>query len=402
MLLKHLKPENTQNLKTTAFLIFFTIVITIYGSLSYYIYIRGFQALAGQAWVRPWYTVLFVALAVSYIAARFLERINVGWLSDGLTWVGSFWLGAFLYLLLTVIVFDIFRLVDWIYPFLPRQDAIAWAGFKIYLFFGVLALLIIALAGSYYNARHPITRDITIRISKTAGDRKQLRIAAMSDVHLGTLIGKATLKELVARLNGLHPDLILLAGDVVDEDLGLVIRENLGEELRNLKAPLGVFAITGNHEYIGGVEAAVKYLEEHGIKVLRDTSVILEGHIILAGREDRDITRFSGKKRKSVSDLLHDADHNFPIILMDHQPFNLEKAMKAGVDFQLSGHTHHGQLWPLNYLTQAIYQLSSGYLMLGNTHFYVSNGAGTWGPPLRSGNRPEILNITLDFVEGLK
>lgn len=389
-------------MKTSAFLIFFTIVIGIYGLLSFYIYTLGYQALAGQAWARPWYTVLFIILALSYVVARFLERFYIGWLSDSLTWVGAFWLGAFIYLLLIVLVIDIFRIADWIFPFLPRHDEGIYSRLKVYLFFGVLTMLVFVLVGAYYNARHPVTHDISVRINKTAGGRKQLVIAAVSDIHLGTIIGKTRLKELVSRLNALKPDLILLAGDVVDEDLGPVIRNNLGEELRNLKAPLGVFAITGNHEYIGGVEAAVKYMEEHRIKVLRDTSILLDGNIILAGREDRDISRFTGKQRKTLTDLLNGVDHNFPIILMDHQPFNLEKAMEAGVDFQLSGHTHHGQLWPLNYLTKAIYQLSSGYLQLGDTHFYVSNGVGTWGPPLRLGNRPEILNISLDFVESLK
>jgi hypothetical protein len=145
------------------------------------------------------------------------------------------------------------------------------------------------------------------------------------------------------------------------------------------------------------VEPAVKYLEEHGIRVLRDSSILLDGGIVLAGREDRDISRFSGKNRKSVKELLQGRDMNMPVILLDHQPFNLEKAVEAGVDLQLSGHTHHGQMWPLNYLTKAIYQLSSGYLKIGETHFYVSNGVGTWGPPLRSGNRPEILSIMLNF-----
>jgi hypothetical protein len=384
-------------LKTAAFLIFFSIVLSVYGLLSYYIYHRGAQALEALPAFRTWYAVLFLFFSVSYVAARFLERVYIGWLSDGLTWIGSFWLGAFIYLLLTVLVIDLVRVADWLVPFLPRHDLAVWAGIKLKVFYGVLSLIVLVLGGSYYNARHPVIRDIRLKIDKTAGDRKQLHIAAISDVHLGTMIGKKRLMELVQKINGLKPDIILIAGDVVDEDLKPVIRENLGENLRGLSAPLGVWAITGNHEYIGGVEPAVKYLEEHGIRVLRDSSILLDGGIVLAGREDRDISRFSGKNRKSVKELLQGRDMNMPVILLDHQPFNLEKAVEAGVDLQLSGHTHHGQMWPLNYLTKAIYQLSSGYLKIGETHFYVSNGVGTWGPPLRSGNRPEILSIMLNF-----
>jgi len=385
-------------LKTSAFLIFFSIVLTIYGLLSFFIFQRGSQALVAMPGIKPWYTSLFVFLTLSYVVARFLERVYMGHLSDILTWIGAFWLGAFLYLLFILLFIDLVRLADWIVPFLPRHDVVLWPLFKLRVFFVVLSALVIIIAGSWYNARHPVTREVNLKIAKSAGGRKQLRIAAMSDIHLGTIIGKTRLKELVARINALHPDVILLAGDVVDEDLGPVIRDNLGEELRNLKAPLGVYAITGNHEYIGGVEAAVKYLDDHGVYVLRDTAVVLDGHILLAGREDRDISRFSGKKRKEIKELLQGSTTSMPLILMDHQPFNLEKAVEAGLDFQLSGHTHHGQMWPLNYLTHAIYQVSSGYQKIGNTHFYVSNGVGTWGPPLRSGNRPEILDITIEFL----
>ena len=90
-------------------------------------------------------------------------------------------------------------------------------------------------------------------------------------------------------------------------------------------------------------------------------------------------------------------DRSKPVILLDHQPFNLEKSVKEGVDLQLSGHTHHGQLWPLNYITSAIYEVSTGYRKIENTHFYVSTGFGTWGPPIRLGNRPELVNIILKF-----
>jgi len=101
--------------------------------------------------------------------------------------------------------------------------------------------------------------------------------------------------------------------------------------------------------------------------------------------------------RKSVKDLLAGIDMTRPVILMDHQPFHLEEAERCGVDLQLSGHTHHGQLWPLNYITGAIYEVSKGYKKKGNTHILVSGGVGSWGPPVRTGNRPEILDLVLTF-----
>jgi hypothetical protein len=207
------------------------------------------------------------------------------------------------------------------------------------------------------------------------------------------------MEKLVSLIDAQQPDIILLAGDIVDEDLAPVIRQNLGKCLENLSAPMGVFGITGNHEYIGGAKQAIKYLEEHGITMLRDSVANIAGSFYVAGREDRDKNRFSGKKRLKVAELLENIDHSLPIILLDHQPFDLEKAADAGIDLQLSGHTHHGQLWPLNFITKAIYEVSMGYKQKGNAHFYVSPGYGGWGPPVRTGNRPEIVMIKLKFKE---
>jgi hypothetical protein len=131
--------------------------------------------------------------------------------------------------------------------------------------------------------------------------------------------------------------------------------------------------------------------------MLRDTAVLVNESVYLAGRNDRDSKRFSTKERKDLNSILRDVNFSLPVLMMDHQPFNLQQVADAGVDFQLSGHTHHGQLWPLNYITKAIYEVSWGYKQKNNTHFYVSSGYGGWGPPVRSGNRPEILDIYITF-----
>jgi uncharacterized protein len=131
--------------------------------------------------------------------------------------------------------------------------------------------------------------------------------------------------------------------------------------------------------------------------MLRDRSVKVADAFTLVGREDRSIQQFGSMKRKDLSDLMKDVDQSLPVILMDHQPFNLDDAVKNNIDLQLSGHTHHGQLWPFNFITDKVYELSYGYLRKGNTHFYVSCGVGTWGPPLRTTSRPEVVNIKLKF-----
>ena len=131
--------------------------------------------------------------------------------------------------------------------------------------------------------------------------------------------------------------------------------------------------------------------------MLRDTWVKIGDSLYVVGREDISIRGFTGKKRKPLPELMAEVDKSYPIILMDHQPFRLEEAEINGVDLQLSGHTHHGQLWPFNFITKKVYELSWGYKKKGSTHYYVSCGVGTWGPPIRTGNRPEIINIKLRF-----
>ncbi|MCU0607589.1 MAG: metallophosphoesterase, partial [Candidatus Edwardsbacteria bacterium] len=257
--------------------------------------------------------------------------------------------------------------------------------------------LITVIAG-HVNALSPRVARLELGIDKTAGARRELRIALVSDIHLGTVIGNGRLRRLVAMVNAERPDVVLLAGDIVDEDIGRVVRDNLGETLRTFEAPLGVYGITGNHEYIGGrVGSTVQYLEQHGVTMLLDRVVLVDSSFSLAGRVDRSGQRIAGTPRLPLSDLLKNSDRAKPLILLDHQPFELEAAAAQGVDLQLSGHTHHGQLWPFNLITNRVYEQSWGYLKKGDTHFYVSSGYGTWGPPVRTGNRPEIAVITLRF-----
>ena len=378
------------------FLIFFSIVLVIYSAINFYIYSRASQALPSGSAIKLWFGWTFLFLSSTYIAGRVLEKFYLSAFSDILTWIGSFWLAFMLYGFLLVVLIDIVRLIHAITGFMPA--ALFTPNAKQWMFILGVSGIFITVAAAYINAISPRMKIMELTVNKSAGNLKELKIALASDIHLGTIIGPRRTSKLVKSLNTMKPDIILLAGDIVDEDLAPVIDQNLGECLKQLYAPFGVYGITGNHEYIGGAEPAVKYLEENGITMLRDTVIQINNSFYLAGREDRDKNRFSGQKRLEVSELLQQVDKTLPIILLDHQPFALDKAAEAGVDLQLSGHTHHGQLWPLNYLTRAIYEVSMGYKKKGNAHFYVSPGFGGWGPPVRTGNRPEVVLITLKFI----
>jgi predicted MPP superfamily phosphohydrolase len=383
-------------MKTINFIIFFSIVLAIYGSANYYIFIRGWQAIPSGSRFRIPYLIVFLFLALSYIFGRFLEKIYLSLLSDILVWIGSFWIAMFFYFFLIVVLIDLARLVNHWLPFFQLISD-NYAKLKLITFFVSIGIVLATVLYGFINACAFRVRELHLDIPKQT-NMSSIKIVAVSDIHLGTIVGRTRFCHIVNKINSLHPDLILLVGDVVDEDLAPVIRENLGEALRHLEAKFGIYAITGNHEYIGGVEAAVKYLEEHGVTVLRDSVIKVNNSLYLVGRDDRSGRQFAGRQRKQLVELMAQVNKNFPVILLDHQPFKLNEAAENGFDLQLSGHTHHGQLWPLNFITRKVYEKSWGYLKKGNTHIYVSCGVGTWGPPVRTGNRPEIVHITLDFV----
>ena len=386
-------------MKTLNFVIFFSIVLAIYGSVNYYIFIRGWQSLPAGSSLRAYYLPLFLFVALSYIAGRILENIWFSKLSDILVWIGSFWLAAMLYFFLIILFLDILRLINHFIPVYPEFIRLNYIKVKGIAGLVSVVMVFAVVLGGYINALNPKISKLNLDVNKSVVSRSSLNIVFASDIHLGTIVGRQRFDGIVEKINALKPDIVLLPGDIVDEDLNPVIRENIGESLRKLKAPLGVYACTGNHEHIGGVEEACKYLTEHDIVVLRDSVIKVNDEFYLIGREDRDARRFSGGGRKTLEELTIGVDKEYFIILMDHQPFKLEEASSNQIDLQISGHTHNGQLWPFNYLTNAIYEVSRGYKKKDNTHVYVSSGVGTWGPSVRTGNRPEIVNIKLNFAE---
>ena len=199
-------------------------------------------------------------------------------------------------------------------------------------------------------------------------------------------------------IDSLKPDLILLVGDIVDEGAGKLAEMGAPEVLSRFHAPLGVYAVTGNHEYLVGAEAVVEYISRSGVTFLRDSWVKPDGGFTLVGREDLYREWKAGKERKSFEELMRGVDPDCPVILMSHQPPMRNEVVGEGVDILLSGHTHGGQLFPFNWITGIVFETSSGYYRKGRTHVYVSAGAGTWGPPVRIGNVPEVVQLRIEFV----
>lgn len=384
-------------MKNYSFLIFFGVILSIHFLVNFFIYTRGIAGLEAAPKLQTAFKWTLITLTLAYPLGRFLERAWFHPVSNIFHWAGAFWFAGMLYAVLIIVVIDLVRASNHFIHFLPQGWMLNYTTTKLYTTVGVIAAVVLIVIAGHINAWNTNINRFTINIPKNGGPLKTLKIVAASDIHLGTIIGPRKTAKLVQTINSLNPDIVLFAGDVVDEDVGPVIAQDLGRNLLKIKSKYGTYAIMGNHEYIGGAENAAQYLQAHGLTELRDSAVLIDNSFYVVGREDKDKDRFTQQKRLTVNSLTARLDHQKPIILLDHQPFNLNQAVEAGVDLQISGHTHHGQLWPFGYLTEKIFEVSRGYKQILNTHFLVSTGYGTWGPPVRTGNRPEILEITVNF-----
>ena len=219
----------------STFIIFFTIVLTIYGLINFYIFVRGWQAIPQQSNLRIYYLIIFLILSLSYIAGRILERYWMSFVSDALTWIGSFWLGAMVYFLMVIILFDILRLINIFIPILPFTVSGDYMNLKLaaLLFTTLIISLVVSLG--FNNAKNPVIKKLELSVDKKAGNIKELNIVMASDIHLGTIIGKERFNIIVEKINSLNPDIVLLAGDIVDEDIQPVIRHNLGGDFKKHK-----------------------------------------------------------------------------------------------------------------------------------------------------------------------
>ena len=199
-------------------------------------------------------------------------------------------------------------------------------------------------------------------------------------------------KRIVAAINSTHPDLVLIVGDVMDTDNERVYRRTYQQDFKELHPRFGVYAATGNHEYYGNYEKRIGFLRNSNMTLLLDSVVYIDSAFYLAGRKDRHV-----KTREDLKDIIAGIDTTKPLVLMDHQPVGLEDAWNNGVDIQVSGHTHDGQLFPFNYITDMVYELSWGHKKIHGTDFFVSCGVQGWGPKLKTAGRAEVMEIQVRF-----
>ena len=254
----------------------------------------------------------------------------------------------------------------------------------------------IALAVSIFgiwNAFHPEVKNLEVKLKNLPLEWQGKIIVHLSDVHLGQIHGVSFLQDVVAKTNAQNPELVLITGDLfdgMDGDLGLFI-----ELLKSIKAKQGVYFSTGNHETYLGLAETVKALEQADIKILDNEMVNLGGlQIIGISYPNNSKTSVVGATKNLVEIIaeIKNYDASQSSILMHHAPTDTAQAKKLGINLQLSGHSHVGQVWPFSYITRAIYgKYYYGLNSEGDYSIYTSSGVGTWGPPIRLGNTPEIV-----------
>jgi len=391
-------------MRSRELIIFLAIVLAIYSLVNYYVVRRGWQALLGHPQLRRVWLVLMLFLILCYPLGRVAAAGRADSLAVFFIRVGSFYIAVWLYFFLLVLLIDLVRLVHAFTGLLPGALTDNPGRTFFVLFWVVLGLTGATIAGGALNAARPRLVTVDIDLEKPAAGRTSLTAALASDIHLGATTGSGRLSRIVDMIDGLRPDIILLPGDIVDESVSAALEERMIGILRRLSAPLGVYSVLGNHEFYSGLEKNLEYLKRGGVRVLRDEAILIDGAFYLAGRRDPSETEREGRRgrRTPLPDILAAAgvDARRPLILLDHQPVRLAEAADAGVDLQLSGHTHAGQLFPLDLINKAVWELNWGYLRKAKTQYYVSCGVGTWGPPVRTGSRPEVVLLRINFSGG--
>jgi hypothetical protein len=323
--------------------------------------------------------VLILLLSLGFIAASIIVHFNEGFWTKFLYLISAIWLGLFVNLFLACCLI-------WLIVGIARL-------FKIRVVFSIVSFIIFVLAIGYsvygsWNAFNPIIKNISVEIKNLPEQWRGKTIVQLSDIHLGHINGLDFLNDIVNKTNTLNPDLILITGDLFDGMDGNL--DYFIDSLKRFQSKNGVFFVIGNHETYLGLEGSLGVLEKSGIKALRNEMVNIDGLQII-GLDDVALDR--------DSDLIKEIanfDKNQASILMYHTPINVEMIKNSGVNLQLSGHTHKGQLFPLGFITSLAHRgYDYGLFTEGDFSIYITSGVGTWGPPMRTGNHPEIVNITI-------
>lgn len=357
------------------------------------------------------FAVIYVLLSTSLLTGFLIK--NPKSLHRMLKIIGNYFLGIFLYTLVIILLADFGRILlkyvfhaSWIHS----RTAFTVAG-------AICALLILLLSAcGIFHAKYIKTTSYDVIINKTIPERTSMKVVLLADTHFGYNAGVLHARELVRKINKQKPDLVCIAGDIFDNEYDAIRNpEKLEQTLRGIKSTYGVYACWGNHDLNEEILAGFtfkhkdgdlsdikdprmkKFLKDSNIHILEDESVLINDQFYVIGRKDASLTEKIHETRKAPAQLTEKLDRDKPIIMIDHQPKELQELADAGVDLDLCGHTHNGQTFPGNFTIKLMWENPCGLLSKDNMTNITTSGAGVWGPAMRIGTDSEICSINIQL-----
>jgi uncharacterized protein len=337
---------------------------------------------------RVWYSIIYLLIAGIYLFSGRNQDGN--FLVETLHTISNYLLPFYLYIFLFLLFFDLLLLINLLVKIVPSAVR-KRLSFKIYTLSSIVILSALVVVYGAINLNTIRVSNYRIDVPKKNSNIDHLKVAFVADFHIQQDIPAEFVDQFVRKVNALQPDILLYGGDIIEGN-----RENgslglIETTLRNIHTKLGSYAVLGNHESYGR-RGVGNFFDSAGITLLRDSIVKIDSSIWLAGRYDQQF-----RSRKSVNEILETASPALPVILLDHRPTELQETSLMPVDVQFSGHTHDGQLFPINLILHSMYELTWGYKKIRNTHFFVTSGLRLWGPPVKTAGKSEIMLVDIDF-----
>ena len=336
------------------------------------------------------YTLIYLLIAAIYPLMDRISDHSMNLLVRILSTVSGYLLPFFLYLFLFVLLLDLFLLVNQRVKIISADTRNSFS-FRFYTLSVILFLSMVVVIAGIINLNTIRVSKYTIEVPRKHSNIKHLRIAFVADIHLQQNTRLGFIEQLVTKINLLKPDLMLYGGDITEGDNENETTSETESTLRKIITRYGTYGVLGNHEFYGGQDRG-DFFQKAGIVILSDTIINIKNSFLLAGRNDQHFSQ-----RNDIGAILGGVSRDLPIILMDHRPTDLLSASRAAIDVQLSGHTHNGQMFPINLITKSIYELSWGHKKIRNTHFFVTSGLRLWGPPVKTAGKSEILLVDIFF-----
>lgn len=378
-------------LKFTAIILVF---LSVYLMLNYYVGKRIFQGMTVLVSIaEPVYWCIFWVIALTYIVSKLMDKYLLDELTNIFDLVGSYWMICLLYSLIIIPFID---LVIFINNKFSVTSKIGINDKALYLLATLIVsgIIINILVRGSINAKKSYVDMVNIKRDNNLL-QEDLNIVMVSDIHLGIRIGNDRVRKMIEEINALKPDLVIIAGDIVDTEIEPFIKNNMAEEFAKIQSKYGTFATLGNHDLIRGKgDIIADELRKNGVNVLRDEAILVNNSFYVIGRDDSIINRF-GVTRDTLKNITKNIDKSKFQIVIDHTPNSINESREEGVHLHFSGHTHRGQIAPCNLVTSKMFEIDHGYLQKDSLGVIVSSGYGTWGPPVRIGSKSEIVNVVI-------